>query len=299
MPAHYPSVAVKRKRNRLESGGTAKIRKMKEYLKGKDLWWGVITLTLLLFLMALITYCVITGKSVKEVSDIKDLLKDVVLLLIGYRYGSSKGSKDKGEQLKRTDVAAAIVFLLVFCAGCKTLKTNTSHTAIRIEKKDSVSQVKRSDSFSHVRIVKDTVVTQPKKEVEFNILPADAAPAYTGINTASPIQVPRTFVKDTNGIRVQVTLLPTGGMNIKVNAEAVWFRLENLTTDSLRVINIYDSLYMAGQEATSTTVDNTDKVTEKGLWGWKLINYLIAAVLGALVGYIICLLRKIGNHGSV
>lgn len=67
----------------------------------KDIGFWVLLLLILFFLMGLIAYCVATGASLKEVSDIKDLLKDVLLMLVAYRWGSSRGSKDKTELLNQ------------------------------------------------------------------------------------------------------------------------------------------------------------------------------------------------------
>ncbi len=74
---------------------------MIDKIRGKDLGFWFILVLILLFLMLLIGYCTVTGKSIKEVSDIKDLLKDVLLMLVAYRWGSSRGSKDKTELLNR------------------------------------------------------------------------------------------------------------------------------------------------------------------------------------------------------
>ena len=76
------------------------MQKIIEALKGKDIWWGLLTVLILGFMMWLMAYCLVTGKNMSGIADLRESIMGVLMLLIGYRYGSSKGSKDKTDLLK-------------------------------------------------------------------------------------------------------------------------------------------------------------------------------------------------------
>ena len=66
-----------------------------DILAGKDLGFWILVILLVAFLMWLVGYSVISGKPLREVGAEVTMLSNVLMLLVGYRYGSSKGSKDK------------------------------------------------------------------------------------------------------------------------------------------------------------------------------------------------------------
>ena len=81
------------------------MQKIIEALKGKDIWWGLLTVLILGFMMWLMAYCLVTGKNMSGIADLRESIMGVLMLLIGYRYGSSKGSKDKTDLLKASPQA--------------------------------------------------------------------------------------------------------------------------------------------------------------------------------------------------
>lgn len=62
---------------------------------GKDVWWGIIVVMLLLAVIGAGAYALVTGKELKGVEMILVQLFSFLTLLLSFRYGSSKGSKDK------------------------------------------------------------------------------------------------------------------------------------------------------------------------------------------------------------
>ena len=72
-----------------------RIAQMIVALKGKDIWWAVITLLLLVNVCGLAWYSAVTGKDLKPLEGVVMQLVSFLTLLLGFRYGSSKGSKEK------------------------------------------------------------------------------------------------------------------------------------------------------------------------------------------------------------
>ena len=62
---------------------------------GKDVWWGIIVVMLLLAVIGAGAYALVTDKELKGVAMILVQLFSFLTLLLSFRYGSSKGSKDK------------------------------------------------------------------------------------------------------------------------------------------------------------------------------------------------------------
>ena len=75
--------------------------KMKSTGNGNVAGFAVLVLCLLA-LIGMAFYALMTGQSLEPIGDIKTDLSSVVLLLIGYFWGSSKGSKEKTELLRST-----------------------------------------------------------------------------------------------------------------------------------------------------------------------------------------------------
>lgn len=69
-----------------------------EHLKGKDIWWGICVLLLLGTFIFIAVYCLVTGKKPDHIEAISIALLAILNQLMGFRYGSSKGSKDKDKQ---------------------------------------------------------------------------------------------------------------------------------------------------------------------------------------------------------
>ena len=75
------------------------MRSIIEGLKGKDIWWGLLSLIILAALIAFGAVSYIKGTNLDNISLIVGGLMTNLGLLLNYRYGSSKGSKDKTELL--------------------------------------------------------------------------------------------------------------------------------------------------------------------------------------------------------
>lgn len=65
----------------------------------KDMWWGWLTLLLLLAIIGFAAWSLYSGRQLSGVELIVGQLLSFITLLLGYRYGSSKGSKEKTELL--------------------------------------------------------------------------------------------------------------------------------------------------------------------------------------------------------
>ena len=72
-----------------------------EHLKGKDIWWGLLVFAILGAIIAFGAIAFATGKSLDGVAIVLTPLITTFGILVQYRYGSSKGSKDKQEQLDK------------------------------------------------------------------------------------------------------------------------------------------------------------------------------------------------------
>jgi hypothetical protein len=72
-----------------------RINDMLDRLKGRDIWWGPLTVLLLCALILFGVYCLRTGKSIEGIGVITGVLISKINTLVDFRYGSSKGSKDK------------------------------------------------------------------------------------------------------------------------------------------------------------------------------------------------------------
>ena len=80
------------------------IQRLMDACKGKDLGFWVTLFVLILAVLALGFYGLIYGKNLDGISIIVGFLINAVMLLLNYRYGSSKGSKDKTELLEKKKV---------------------------------------------------------------------------------------------------------------------------------------------------------------------------------------------------
>lgn len=77
------------------------MKNLLDHLKGKDIWWGLLVFTLL---GAIIYFGVVAFKTGKNLDSITVVITCLVFgfkELLQYRYGSSKGSKDKQDQLDK------------------------------------------------------------------------------------------------------------------------------------------------------------------------------------------------------
>ncbi len=61
----------------------------------KDNWWGFLVTLMLLALIVFGSYCLKTGKSLEGIGIITGVLIGKLGTMIDFRYGSSKGSKEK------------------------------------------------------------------------------------------------------------------------------------------------------------------------------------------------------------
>ncbi len=71
------------------------MRTLRELIGGKDIWWGIALLMLLGNVIGLAWYSLITGKDLKLIEAVVLQMITFIALLLNFRYGSSKGSKDK------------------------------------------------------------------------------------------------------------------------------------------------------------------------------------------------------------
>lgn len=76
------------------------MRTIKEMLNGKDVWWGPLVLIMLLALIWFGCYSQLHNKSMDCANLVIGGLMTNLGMLLSFRYGSSKGSKDKD---KRSD----------------------------------------------------------------------------------------------------------------------------------------------------------------------------------------------------
>ncbi len=65
----------------------------------KDNWWGFLVTLLLVALIVFGFYCLVYGKVLDGIGIIVGVLTAKLSTMIDFRYGSSKGSKEKTELL--------------------------------------------------------------------------------------------------------------------------------------------------------------------------------------------------------
>jgi hypothetical protein len=65
--------------------------------KNNDLLFGFVLCLMLLSIIGFAAYAMLTGKSLKEADGIILFLTSNCAFLLGYRWGSSKGSKEKDD----------------------------------------------------------------------------------------------------------------------------------------------------------------------------------------------------------
>lgn len=70
---------------------------LRDVLKG-DAWWGPLTLIMLLALIGFGYYCQVYDKSMDSANLVIGGLMTNLGMLLSFRYGSSKGSKDKDKK---------------------------------------------------------------------------------------------------------------------------------------------------------------------------------------------------------
>lgn len=78
------------------------ISKLSEVFKGRDVWWGPITVLLIGSLIGFACYALGSGKSLDSASLVIGGLISNAGLMLNFRYGSSKGSKDKDSKQNET-----------------------------------------------------------------------------------------------------------------------------------------------------------------------------------------------------
>jgi hypothetical protein len=74
------------------------MKQLRTLIEGKDIWWGMITMLLIVSLIGMGWYCLVTGKEIRHVELVVMQLFGFLTMLLGFRYGSSKGSKEKDKQ---------------------------------------------------------------------------------------------------------------------------------------------------------------------------------------------------------
>lgn len=71
-----------------------------DFLKGKDIGWWLLVLIMLAAIVAFGFYSLATGKDLRLIEIILTAILMKFGTLVDYKYGSSKGSRDKTELLK-------------------------------------------------------------------------------------------------------------------------------------------------------------------------------------------------------
>ena len=74
------------------------MRTIREMLNGKDVWWGPLVLIMLLSLIGFGCYSQVRNRSMDSASLVIGGLMTNLGMLLSFRYGSSKGSKDKDKR---------------------------------------------------------------------------------------------------------------------------------------------------------------------------------------------------------
>lgn len=74
---------------------------VKNDAKMKDNWWGMMAIIMLGSLIGFGAYALYTGHSLNAAELVVGTLVSNLGLLLNYRYGSSKGSKDKDEVINK------------------------------------------------------------------------------------------------------------------------------------------------------------------------------------------------------
>ncbi|GAA4465202.1 hypothetical protein GCM10023093_16950 [Nemorincola caseinilytica] len=74
------------------------MRTIKEILTGNDVWWGPLVLIMLLALIGFGAYSQAHDKSMDNANLVIGGLMTNLGMLLSFRYGSSKGSKDKDKK---------------------------------------------------------------------------------------------------------------------------------------------------------------------------------------------------------
>lgn len=71
------------------------MNKLRELIEGKDIWWGIITMVMLLALIGFGWYSLAKEKTMDPANLVIGGLMTNMGMLLSFRYGSSKGSKEK------------------------------------------------------------------------------------------------------------------------------------------------------------------------------------------------------------
>ncbi len=74
------------------------MNQLRTLIEGKDIWWGIITMIMLLALIGFGWYSLAKGKTMDPANLVIGGLMTNMGMLLSFRYGSSKGSKEKDKQ---------------------------------------------------------------------------------------------------------------------------------------------------------------------------------------------------------
>lgn len=78
------------------------MQQLRDIFHDKDIWWGPLTVLMTVALVGFGVYALATGKSLDGASLIIGGLLSNQSALLNFRYGSSKGSKDKDKEKRTT-----------------------------------------------------------------------------------------------------------------------------------------------------------------------------------------------------
>ena len=74
------------------------MKTIKDILNGNDVWWGPLVLIMLVALIGFGCYSQVYNKSMDSANLVIGGLMTNLGMLLSFRYGSSKGSKDKDRE---------------------------------------------------------------------------------------------------------------------------------------------------------------------------------------------------------
>jgi len=176
-----------------------------------------------------------------------------------------------------------LILLLSACAPVK--KTESSNTAKQevTSRRDSLNTSSGTSTNTFTQ-KKDSTIGIPKKTVTHDFTPEDLQPVYTKEGKA----VPRTFVKDSAGISMKVTVHPDGSVNMQCKADS--FALVIRSLDST-VTEIRDSVsYWKDAYFSKNETSNTHKETVKV---YDLMFYLKwVLIIGGVVAIVILIIKR-------